>query len=345
MLPGPVAVTTFNLAGNLAFKVPVVYSWNLTMEHQFGGQWLGRLAYVGSHSTHLSLQQYLNPSIYIPGSTLSEQARVLFPGYSNNMELLDESGNSHYNSLQFTMQKRFSHGVLGSGQLYLAAFDRQRPALQRHYWRGRDRRRGASADSVVRSPATSSLITEPRISTGNTFSSSLICGISLRRAPPTNSLKACSATGSLAVSLPLKPGSRSRFSQVRMFRRPVSIRTVPSTSVETLTGGVACKTAPCVNYINPAAFGQPAAGSVGNVGKGALTGPGLFDWDMGLFKNIPITERWRVQLRGEFFNTFQPFEFYDARRVAAATIRSSRKVPRRSEPSLRRTIRALYSLR
>jgi hypothetical protein len=25
---------------------------------------------------------------------------------------------------------------------------------------------------------------------------------------------------------------------------------------------------------------------------------------MGLFKNIAITERWRAQLRGEFFNTF-----------------------------------------
>ncbi|HXA64332.1 MAG TPA: carboxypeptidase regulatory-like domain-containing protein, partial [Bryobacteraceae bacterium] len=73
VLPAPVAVTTFNLHGDLAFKVPVVYSWNLTMEHQFGDQWLGRLAYVGSHSTHLSLQQYLNPSVYIPGSTLSEQ--------------------------------------------------------------------------------------------------------------------------------------------------------------------------------------------------------------------------------------------------------------------------------
>jgi len=30
----------------------------------------------------------------------------------------------------------------------------------------------------------------------------------------------------------------------------------------------------------------------------------LFNWDMGLFKNILITERWRAQLRGEFFNTF-----------------------------------------
>jgi len=69
-------------------------------------------------------------------------------------------------------------------------------------------------------------------------------------------------------------------------------------------GGVACKSAPCENYINPAAFGQPAAGTVGNVGKGALVGPGLFNWDMGLFKNIPITERVKIQLRAEMYNLF-----------------------------------------
>jgi hypothetical protein len=74
-------------------------------------------------------------------------------------------------------------------------------------------------------------------------------------------------------------------------------------------GGTACKTAPCVNYINPAAFGQPAAGTVGNVGKGALVGPGLFNWDMGVFKNMPITERFRAQLRVEFFNTFNHSNF------------------------------------
>jgi hypothetical protein len=45
------------------------------------------------------------------------------------------------------------------------------------------------------------------------------------------------------------------------------------------------------------------------VGKGALVGPGLFNWDMGVFKNIPITERWRAQLRGEFFNTFNHSNF------------------------------------
>jgi hypothetical protein len=56
----------------------------------------------------------------------------------------------------------------------------------------------------------------------------------------------------------------------------------------------------------------PATDGFGNVGKGAVVGPRLFNWDMGAFKNIPITERWRAQLRGELFNTFNHANFTDS---------------------------------
>lgn len=64
-----------------------------------------------------------------------------------------------------------------------------------------------------------------------------------------------------------------------------------------------------MSRLNPNAFSVNPNGTFGNVGKGALSGPGMFNWDMGAFKNIPITERWRAQLRGEFFNTFNHANF------------------------------------
>jgi hypothetical protein len=77
-------------------------------------------------------------------------------------------------------------------------------------------------------------------------------------------------------------------------------------------GTNACHNAPCVSWLNPAAFGLPAAGGVGNVGKDPLAGPGMFNWDMGLFKTFRLGERWRAQLRGEFFNTFNHSNFTNA---------------------------------
>ena len=307
VLPGPVAVTTFNLIGNLAFKVPVVYSWNLTMEHQFGG-WLARGAYVGSHASHLSLQQYLNPSVYIPGSTLSEQARVLFTGYSNNMELLDESGNSNYNSLQLTIQKRLAHGFSilanytwqhsldtvppSSGTTGAGATGGAGPLPIPWYLPGSTQLDYGTSDfNRTQVFVVSYLWDIPSPHTTNKFVKGVVGNWEL-------SGIVTKETGLAYTVFAGKDVSQTGLNQ----DRAQYLGGDPY-------GTTACKSAPCVSWMNTAAFGQPAAGTVGNIGKGAFTGPGLFNWDMGLFKNILITERWRAQLRGEFFNTFNHANF------------------------------------
>jgi len=55
-------------------------------------------------------------------------------------------------------------------------------------------------------------------------------------------------------------------------------------------------------YFNPAAFSAPAYGTVGNVGRDSLIGPGYADWDLSLLKSTPLTEHARLQFRAEFFN-------------------------------------------
>ena len=56
-------------------------------------------------------------------------------------------------------------------------------------------------------------------------------------------------------------------------------------------------------WFNPQAFILPAPGTYGNVGRGVLTGPGLADVDLSLFKNIALSERQTLQFRAEAFNT------------------------------------------
>lgn len=56
------------------------------------------------------------------------------------------------------------------------------------------------------------------------------------------------------------------------------------------------------NWINPAAFSEPAPGTFGNAGRGIVFGPGLFNIDVSAIKNTAITERVLFQLRAEFFN-------------------------------------------
>ena len=55
-------------------------------------------------------------------------------------------------------------------------------------------------------------------------------------------------------------------------------------------------------YFNAGAFSAPVYGTVGNLGRDTLTGPGYSDWDLSLLKTTQFTESARLQFRAEFFN-------------------------------------------
>ena len=52
---------------------------------------------------------------------------------------------------------------------------------------------------------------------------------------------------------------------------------------------------------NPAAFALAGPGTP-QLARNTLRGPGFGDVDLSVFKNIPITERVKIQLRAETFN-------------------------------------------
>lgn len=55
-------------------------------------------------------------------------------------------------------------------------------------------------------------------------------------------------------------------------------------------------------YLNYAAFVQPAAGTYGNSGYDSVKGPLFNNWDVALQKNIPIHESIAAEFRAEMFN-------------------------------------------
>ncbi len=57
-------------------------------------------------------------------------------------------------------------------------------------------------------------------------------------------------------------------------------------------------------WFNKAAFAAPSAFTFGNAGGNILRSDGVVRFDMSLFRNIPIRERFRLQLRAEAYNIF-----------------------------------------
>jgi hypothetical protein len=57
-------------------------------------------------------------------------------------------------------------------------------------------------------------------------------------------------------------------------------------------------------WINPAAFAPPVSQTFGDAPRNLVRGPGAWQIDMGLAKQIPVTERVGLQFRTEVFNIF-----------------------------------------
>ena len=56
------------------------------------------------------------------------------------------------------------------------------------------------------------------------------------------------------------------------------------------------------NYLNPAAFILPAAGTLGNMGRNTAFGPGIWNVDMALSRSFTLRESQKVETRIEAFN-------------------------------------------
>ena len=62
-------------------------------------------------------------------------------------------------------------------------------------------------------------------------------------------------------------------------------------------------------FFNTDNVAMPAFGSPGNASKVQFYGPGINNFDLSFFKNFPIKENMRVQLRWEMYNAFNHTQF------------------------------------
>ncbi|MGA7322824.1 MAG: TonB-dependent receptor, partial [Candidatus Sulfotelmatobacter sp.] len=102
------------------WSIPYVQTFNLGVQTSFAHNWMLDLGYVGSEGRKFprlfSFNQAATPAFggYYPAGSLGGP---LFPGFGNlpapglGSLLMESNSNSNYNSLQATLNKRFSHGL------------------------------------------------------------------------------------------------------------------------------------------------------------------------------------------------------------------------------------------
>jgi hypothetical protein len=62
-------------------------------------------------------------------------------------------------------------------------------------------------------------------------------------------------------------------------------------------------------WANPAGFSLPAPGTLGNLQRDFLSGPGTVNMNYAVMKETQLKERVRLQFRAEFFNLFNHSNF------------------------------------
>lgn len=307
VFPTPLSITVYNATPQ---QVPRAYNWNLTIEHELAPNWLLRVSYVGHAADHLMESVQLDPALQItcPGgapitscnTSANETQRKMFPGYGS---ILWDSYdiNSNYNAAQVTLQKRFSHGST---------------ILATYTWsRGFD---GLPSDSRTTTIGAGGESTYPWFYPQNRSNN---YGPSFYDAPQ-------NLVVSYVWDVPWFAHSPSRWTRDALWGWELSgiltvqsgmpVSQLESSADQSLTGigddrafqipGInpyisgSCTPAPCVNWLNPAALTLAPLGTFGNIGKSEFYGPGIKNWDVGLFRKIKINERWSLQFRAEFFN-------------------------------------------
>jgi hypothetical protein len=293
--PRPDVETSYSADG---LDTPLVFNWNLTVERQVTSDWLVRLAYVGSRGIHQRRTFEFNPAVYAPGATTATtEARRLFAPYYGTMTGYSDSGVSRYNSFQASVQRRFSQGfTFQSNYTFSKSTDDIGSGLQGN---------SGGGDQVM--PWT------------NPFYDRMIYGLSdfdhkhrivtsfvweLRLARRMNGLVALVLGGwQLTGVHQYQTGS------------PMTVVSGKDNSLTSLGRDRAIATGAdpgrpagvdrILLWFNKAAFAPNPVGTFGTLGTGILRGPGMFSWDMGAYKKIPLkSDRIRMQFRAEFFNIF-----------------------------------------
>lgn len=298
------------------YLVPVTYQWDLAVEHEIARNWMLQVAYVGSKSTHGKETVELNPaqySLYVARScqnlsgSCSNDARRLFATYYGSISMDAQDTNANFNALEVTLKKRLAKYLsFSAAYTYSKTLDDVpngganndigADSASAMPWNLPGRHQfdyGPSGFDHTHALVVSYVWMLPTFANFDRFTRSVLgnwewTGIVTAR-----------SGGPFTITAG-QDQSKTGLNQDRA---------VQVAGVNPLASGPCSTSAFCVSYLNKAAFSEPAVGTFGTLGKDSFRGPRFFNGDMGVFKLVPITERFRLEFRAEFFNIFNTVNF------------------------------------
>lgn len=296
------------------YKTPYVQQWTFEVQRQLMSDSLFTIGYVGSKGTNLigvvDLNQ-IRPGLaaaaglvpanaHITAATTARLNRLRpYPGY-NAINSIQSWFNSNYHALQVSYQKRFrGNGTLNFSYTWSKSItdngsDRSNSPQNTYAWGAEralsplDRRQVLTAAYVYDLP----FFRGQRGLTGHALGGWELSGI-----VTWNTGLPATVTSSLGND----PGGLGILGASASSPRPDAIGDpYAGSDIKTIN-----------KWFNTAAFAEVPVGQYrpGNVGRSVIESPGIVRWDISVFKNFALTERVRLQVRGEMFNALNHANF------------------------------------
>lgn len=303
LFPSSVTAWDFN------YQTPSVYAWSLAVQQDIGKSILVDIAYVGNVGRHLSQSRDLNALPYgtrflpasvdpsNPSSPLPDNFLRPLPGFGG-INYRENTGISNYNALQASMNRRFARGIEfgfaytwsksmdytsgDNGGLPMfrpyrvwsygkAAFDQTHVLVFNYTWDI------PKLSAVAPNPVVRHVFDNWQLSGITVLASGTPLGLGFSTVDNTDQTGGGDGQRVVLTGPVVLPRGERNFNQ--WFA----------------TGNVA----------------RPGRLDFGNAPKDVFRGPGTHNWDMSLFKNIPLgsKEQRRLQFRWEVYNVFNQTQY------------------------------------
>jgi hypothetical protein len=281
-------------------KTPYMMQWNINLQREIAQATVVTIGYVGTRGKDFFKQRDVNPvqprtvsgqTVYgtaVPGSAVIAPNARLNPAFSS-LNFGAAIADSEYNSLQLSLNRRFyrnlqaqisytlskcediSSGNFG-GEGGTASTNPYDPEYDRGPC-GYDRTHALRGSAVYSLPFMGNAFVEGWQVSGIVNLSS--------GAPFTPTVGDISGLGTANQRPSLAPGADLD---------------------DAVQGGI-------IQYFNPNVFVMPAPGTLGDVGRNSLRGPGFATVDMSVSKNVALTGSASLQFRVEGFNILNRANF------------------------------------
>jgi len=326
-------------------KRSYVEQWNINIQRQITPSLTATLGYIGSEGVHMMMRgddgdmvipTYTSAGWLWPYNPTGKDMRIN-PNFGG-IRFLTYGTTASYEGLVFNIQKRMSHGIqFGGSYTYSKAMDDSSATIagdafsntpSQWYWFAPQISHGPADYNVTHSAAINGIWTVPVSQSLHGPTRALLGGWQLGSIVKVNSgIPTTPVIGGDALGIQNAGGDLFSFPDKVPGCNPVNsnFKSSPggvflgyiNASCYTLPKATPAIAAQCMPFVGNGTLANPqfpgtCSNLLGNAGRNSIVGPGLFNVDFSLFKNVPVkkvSEAFNVQFRAEFFNILNHANF------------------------------------